>query len=103
MSDLSLIVNILKAASFLNLLLFLHQGKYPTLTQRFLNLSQESTRKRNIEYTYMTRELLWHGFSVGILLFSSLFYNTYINSLNNRRYSMYNLLIHLFYNCSFNK
>lgn len=69
MSDLSLIVNILKAASFLNLLLFLHQGKYPTLTQRFLSLSQESTRKRNIEYTYMTRELLWHGFSVGIILF----------------------------------
>lgn len=64
MNDLELFVNVLKAASFLNFLMFLHQGKYPTLAQRFLSLSQESTRKRNIEYTYMTRELLWHGFSV---------------------------------------
>lgn len=61
---LHLIVDVLKAASFLNFLIFLQQGKYPTLTQRLLSLSQESTRKRNIEYTYMTRELLWHGFSV---------------------------------------
>lgn len=63
-SDLQFVVNVLKTASFFNLLLFLQQGKYPTLAQRFLSLSQESTRKRNIEYTYMTRELLWHGFSV---------------------------------------
>lgn len=66
---LQLIVDILKAGSFLNFLLFLQQGKYPTLIQRFLSLSQESTRKRNIEYTYMTRELLWHGFSE-LLLFT---------------------------------
>lgn len=63
-NDLQLILNILKAASFLNLLLFLQQGIYPTLAERFLSLSQESTRKRNIGYTYMTRELLWHSFSV---------------------------------------
>jgi len=66
---LHLIVDVLKAASFLNFLLFLQQGKYPTLTQRLLSLSQESTRKRNIEYTYMTRELLWHGFSVCIIVY----------------------------------
>uniref|UniRef100_A0A2S2PUD3 RING-type E3 ubiquitin transferase (cysteine targeting) n=1 Tax=Schizaphis graminum TaxID=13262 RepID=A0A2S2PUD3_SCHGA len=63
---LHLVVDVFKVASFLNFLLFLQQGKYPTLTQRLLSLSQESTRKRNIEYTYMTRELLWHGFSVCI-------------------------------------
>ncbi|XP_025418589.1 peroxisome biogenesis factor 2 isoform X2 [Sipha flava] len=68
-NDLQLIVNILKTASFMNFLLFLHNGKYPTLLQRFLSLSQESTRKRNIEYTFMTRELLWHGFSE-LLMFS---------------------------------
>lgn len=61
---LQLIIDVLKVVSFLNFLLFLKQGKYPTLTERLLSLSQESTRKRNIEYTYMTRELLWHGFSV---------------------------------------
>ncbi|XP_025202605.1 peroxisome biogenesis factor 2 [Melanaphis sacchari] len=66
---LHLIVDVLKAASFLNFLFFLQQGKYPTLTQRLLSLPQESTRKRNIEYTYMTRELLWHGFSE-LLLFT---------------------------------
>jgi len=65
---MQLIVDVLKAVSFLNFLLFLQQGKYPTLVQRFLSLSQESTRKRNIEYTYMTRELLWHGFSVCVIL-----------------------------------
>ncbi|XP_015367050.1 PREDICTED: peroxisome biogenesis factor 2 isoform X2 [Diuraphis noxia] len=68
-SNLQLIVDVLKAASFLNFLLFLKQGKYPTLTQRFLSLSQEPTRKRSIEYTHMTRELLWHGFSE-LLLFT---------------------------------
>ncbi|KAL4119517.1 hypothetical protein QTP88_012323 [Uroleucon formosanum] len=68
-SNLQLIVDVLKVSSFLNFLLFLKQGKYPTLTQRFLSLSQESTRKRNIGFTYMTRELLWHGFSE-LLLFT---------------------------------
>lgn len=63
MNDLELVFNVLKAASFLNFLVFLQQGKYPTLAQRILSLSQESTRKRNIEYNYMTRELLWHSFS----------------------------------------
>lgn len=67
-TDLQLAVNVLKAASFFNFLLFLQQGKYPTLAQRFLGLSLESTRTRNIEYTYMTRELLWHGFSVSNIL-----------------------------------
>ncbi|VVC25476.1 Zinc finger, C3HC4 RING-type,Zinc finger, RING-type,Zinc finger, RING/FYVE/PHD-type,Zinc finger, RING- [Cinara cedri] len=68
-NDLQSIVIIFKAASFLNFLLFLRQGKYPTLAERFLSLLQESTRQRNIEYTYMTRELLWHGFSE-LLLFT---------------------------------
>lgn len=63
-NNLLFIVDILKVASFLNFLLFLQQGKYPTLAQRFLSLTQETTRKRSIEYNYMTRELLWHGFSV---------------------------------------
>ncbi|XP_050539934.1 peroxisome biogenesis factor 2 [Daktulosphaira vitifoliae] len=68
-SYLENISSILKFFSFLNFLLFLHQGKYPILAQRLLGLSQESTRRRVIGYEYMTRELLWHGFSE-LLLFT---------------------------------
>ncbi|XP_050427387.1 peroxisome biogenesis factor 2-like [Adelges cooleyi] len=68
-NNLETIFIIVKVASFLNFLMFLRQGKYPTLAQRILNLTQESTRRRTVGYEYMTRELLWHGFSE-LLLFT---------------------------------
>ncbi|XP_049767131.1 peroxisome biogenesis factor 2 [Schistocerca cancellata] len=49
---------------FLNLLLFLHQGRYPTLTSRLLGLHVEPVRvTRRVGYSFMVRELLWHSFS----------------------------------------
>ncbi|KAK7082333.1 hypothetical protein SK128_026727 [Halocaridina rubra] len=49
-----------------NLLLFLHQGIYPTLLERLFGLKLVSSQPgtvRKISYVYFTRELLWHGFA----------------------------------------
>ncbi|KAM0734985.1 Peroxisome biogenesis factor 2 [Formica fusca] len=64
------------AVSFLeliNLLYFLHRGVQPRVIEFLLNLSSQSItthRPRTIGYSYMTRELLWHGlmelFTIGI-------------------------------------
>lgn len=65
--------NIFHLLSFVNLLVFLHQGKQPRLVERILGVSSENSSKhkpRQIGYSYMTRELLWHGlmelFSIGL-------------------------------------
>ncbi|KAL6439540.1 hypothetical protein ACFW04_003978 [Cataglyphis niger] len=64
------------AVSFLeliNLLYFLHRGVQSRGIEFLLNLSSQSItthRPRTIGYSYMTRELLWHGlmelFTIGI-------------------------------------
>ncbi|XP_011304513.1 peroxisome biogenesis factor 2 [Fopius arisanus] len=69
------IFNIFNLLSFINLLLFLNRGTQPTILERLLGISSRniaSTRPRTIGYSYMTRELLWHGlmelFTIGLPL-----------------------------------
>ncbi|PSN53429.1 hypothetical protein C0J52_05142 [Blattella germanica] len=56
----------IKLASVINFLVFLQEGKHPTLTDRILCLRPVSVapsgQARTVGYSYMTRELLWHGF-----------------------------------------
>lgn len=55
---------ILKACHTINLLIFLRQGIYPTLVDRVLRIKYAPIQNlnRSVGYSYMTRELLWHGF-----------------------------------------
>lgn len=56
--------NILSIISFMNLLVFLNRGIQSSLLERILGISSEtvaSYKPRTIGYSYMTRELLWHG------------------------------------------
>ncbi|XP_012261356.2 peroxisome biogenesis factor 2 [Athalia rosae] len=51
--------------AFTNILLFLNQGNQPNLIERILGIYNQPTkshRPRDIGYSYMTRELLWHSF-----------------------------------------
>lgn len=64
------VINLLE---FVNLLFFLHRGIQSRVIEFLLGLSTQSItthKPRNIGYSYMTRELLWHGlmelFTVGI-------------------------------------
>ncbi|EZA48915.1 hypothetical protein DMN91_006422 [Ooceraea biroi] len=65
--------NAISVLEFVNLLLFLHRGVQPRVIELLLNLTSQSItthRPRSIGYSYMTRELLWHGlmelFTIGI-------------------------------------
>ncbi|XP_034939149.1 peroxisome biogenesis factor 2 [Chelonus insularis] len=67
------IINSLRILNLVNLLFFLNQAKYPTLVDRTLGITHQNTvnhKARTIGYSYMTRELLWHGlldlFSAGL-------------------------------------
>jgi peroxin-2 len=55
----------IQLASLVNLLVFLTEGKHPTLVDRILGLQPVSVacpgQDRTVGYSYMTRELLWHG------------------------------------------
>ena len=56
----------LKLLSLLNFIVFLIQGCYPTLKERLLGLQLVPTRPqtlRDVSHSYMTREIMWHGFS----------------------------------------
>ncbi|KAG8300998.1 peroxisome assembly protein (Peroxin-2) [Homalodisca vitripennis] len=59
-----------QVASLLNYLLFLRQGVFPNLTDRLVNIKPVSatSMSRAVGYSYMTRELLWHGF-IELLVF----------------------------------
>lgn len=59
--------------TFVNVLVFLNQGNQPNIVERILGLYNRPTKShkpRNIGYSYMTRELLWHSlielFTMGI-------------------------------------
>jgi peroxin-2 len=55
-----------KALSLINFMVFLVQGCYPTLKERLLGLHILPTSPqtlRTISHRYLTREILWHGFS----------------------------------------
>lgn len=58
-------VYLFKAYELFNLLSFLHRGTQPRLIERLLGISSTAAlavqTPRNIGYSYMTRELLWHG------------------------------------------
>ncbi|XP_062841343.1 peroxisome biogenesis factor 2 [Trichomycterus rosablanca] len=59
-----------KAASLLNFLFFLRSGSFPTLTERLLGVRPVFVRPqgaREINFQYMNRELLWHGFAEFII------------------------------------
>ncbi|XP_071455478.1 peroxisome biogenesis factor 2 isoform X2 [Hetaerina americana] len=51
--------------SLINFLVFLRKGIYPTFTYRLLGLRMvpiDPGKRRSIGYSFMMRELLWHGF-----------------------------------------
>lgn len=65
--------NAVSLLELINLLYFLHRGVQPRVIEFLLNLSSQpitTHRPRTIGYSYMTRELLWHGlmelFTIGI-------------------------------------
>ncbi|XP_012218978.1 peroxisome biogenesis factor 2 [Linepithema humile] len=65
--------NAINLLELVNLLLFLHRGIQSRVIELLLGLSTQSVtthRPRTIGYSYMTRELLWHGlmelFTIGI-------------------------------------
>ncbi|XP_031775739.1 peroxisome biogenesis factor 2 [Apis florea] len=67
------IENIAKLLEFINLLIFLHRGTQPRVVEYILGIVNSSTtthKPRNIGYSYMTRELLWHSlmelFTIGL-------------------------------------
>ena len=56
-----------KSFSLLNSLIFLKQGKYPTLLHRALNLRThlvDPDEPKSSDLSTLTRELLWHSFAV---------------------------------------
>nr|XP_022342050.1 peroxisome biogenesis factor 2-like [Crassostrea virginica] len=56
----------LKLAAVWNFLVFLQRGVYQTLTERVLGVQAtfpDRQGMRQVSFEYMTRELLWHGFS----------------------------------------
>jgi len=62
----------ISVGSFVNLLLFLHSGFYPNLLYRIFGIqmaySSPNGRHRQVGYTHMTRELIWHSF-IELLVF----------------------------------
>ncbi|XP_008547290.1 peroxisome biogenesis factor 2 [Microplitis demolitor] len=70
---LDVISTAVSALSFLNLLIFLHRGTQPFLKERLLGIRSSNVTShvfRDIGYSFMIRELLWHGlinlFSTGL-------------------------------------
>ena len=62
---------IVRTASVVNFLVFLFQGKYPTLVSRILHLEPVPTNpniRRSLLYDQMNRQLFWEGFSEVALL-----------------------------------
>ncbi|KOC65946.1 Peroxisome biogenesis factor 2 [Habropoda laboriosa] len=58
------LANVAKLLDFINLLIFLHRGTQPRIVEYLLGIASRSVtthKPRNIGYSYMTRELLWHG------------------------------------------
>lgn len=56
----------LKLAAVWNFLVFLQRGMYQTITERLLGIQAMFPSRqgiRQVSFEYMTRELLWHGFS----------------------------------------
>ncbi|XP_013091719.2 peroxisome biogenesis factor 2-like [Biomphalaria glabrata] len=60
------IETVFKVSAFINLLVFLRQGVYLTLLERLLGIRAKFPQQqglRQVGFEFMTRELMWHGFS----------------------------------------
>ncbi|KAJ3701595.1 hypothetical protein LUZ61_005300 [Rhynchospora tenuis] len=60
-----------KAASFLNLLLFLYGGRYRSIIERLLKarlVYESPNMNRSVSFEYMNRQLVWNEFSEMLLL-----------------------------------
>ncbi|XP_026860245.2 peroxisome biogenesis factor 2 [Electrophorus electricus] len=63
---LAIVGGMTKASGLLNFLLFLRSGTFPTLTERLLGVEPVHSQPqgpRHLNFSYMNRELLWHGFA----------------------------------------
>ncbi|XP_050413023.2 peroxisome biogenesis factor 2 [Patella vulgata] len=63
---LSWIESTIKLATVLNFLVFLNRGGYLSLIERIMGIQSMYPQRqsiRQVSFEYMTRELLWHGFS----------------------------------------
>uniref|UniRef100_A0A6B2LCZ0 RING-type E3 ubiquitin transferase (cysteine targeting) n=1 Tax=Arcella intermedia TaxID=1963864 RepID=A0A6B2LCZ0_9EUKA len=54
-----------KVLALVNFIVFLYDGKYPTLGNRILQLRlvHQSTQPRSVSFEFMNRQLLWNGFT----------------------------------------
>lgn len=62
----------IKMLSVLNFVRFLKIGVFPSMIDYCLkwnHVSENGSRRRNIGYAYMNRELIWTGFLVGVIKF----------------------------------
>ncbi|XP_015810872.3 peroxisome biogenesis factor 2 [Nothobranchius furzeri] len=65
-NSLILVSGLTKLASLFNFLVFLRNGRHPTLAERIagaLTVFSKPNVVRDVPYQYMNRELLWHGFA----------------------------------------
>lgn len=65
-SCLTLVSSIVQLASLINFLVFLRRGQHPVLCERIVGARAVFTKPnviRDVNYQYMNRELLWHGFA----------------------------------------
>ncbi|XP_067134930.1 peroxisome biogenesis factor 2 [Centruroides vittatus] len=57
---------ILNIGNLVNFLVFIHNGKFVSVIERIFGIGRMSSTPQNmreIQYEYMNRELLWHGFA----------------------------------------
>lgn len=57
---------VLKVSALVNIFVFLRKGVYLSLVERLLGLRAQFPQRhglRQVGYEFMTRELMWHGFS----------------------------------------
>jgi peroxin-2 len=73
-----------KYAVFANFLLFLCDGKFVSIQNRILNLRllYMNTAARSVSFEYMTRQLVWNGFSEFMIFIMRLF-NSSSSSFQN--------------------
>ncbi|KAK7501864.1 hypothetical protein BaRGS_00006950, partial [Batillaria attramentaria] len=60
----------LKVASLVNFLVFLRRGVYLSLAERLVGIQAKFPQRqlmRQVSFDFMTREILWHGFSEFLL------------------------------------
>lgn len=78
------IEGIYKAASFVNLLVFLYTGRYRTLIERVLQarlVYGSPHMNRAVSFEYMNRQLVWNEFSEMLLLLLPLLNSSSVKSL----------------------